>query len=67
VEYQGLQSFLEEGTKYPWKERYRDSVEQKLKERLSRDCPTWGSMPYTVTKPRNYCGCQQLLADRSLS
>jgi hypothetical protein len=22
--------------------------------------------PYTVTKPRYYCGCQQVLADRSL-
>ena len=39
---------------------------QKLKERPSRDCPTWGSIPYTVTKPRHYCGCQQVLADRSL-
>jgi hypothetical protein len=27
---------------------------------------TWGSIPYTVTKPRHYCGCQQMLADRSL-
>ena len=23
-------------------------------------------LPYTVTKPRHCCGCQQLLADRSL-
>jgi hypothetical protein len=43
-----------------------DSVEQRLKERPSRDCPTWGSIPYTDTKPRHYCGCQQELADRSL-
>jgi hypothetical protein len=28
--------------------------------------PTWGSVPYTVTKPRHYCGCQQVLADGSL-
>jgi hypothetical protein len=28
----------------------------------SRDCPNWGSIPYTVTKP--YCGCQPVLADR---
>jgi hypothetical protein len=36
-----LQSFLEEGTKYPWEEVQRQSVEQRLKERPSRDCPTW--------------------------
>jgi hypothetical protein len=29
-------------------------------------CPTWRSIPYTATKPRHYCGCQQVLADRSL-
>ena len=28
--------------------------------------PTLGSIPRTVTKPRHYCGCQQVLADRSL-
>jgi hypothetical protein len=26
---------------------------------------TWGSIPYKVTKPRHYCGCQQVLADRA--
>jgi hypothetical protein len=31
-----------------------------------RDCPTWGSIPYTDNKPRQYCGCQEVLADRSL-
>ena len=46
-----LWSFLEGGTKYPWKEIQRQSVEQKLKERPSRDCHTWGSIPYTVTNP----------------
>jgi hypothetical protein len=61
-----LWSFLEGGSKYPWKEIQRQSVEQRLKEWPSRDCPTWGSIPYTVTKPRHYCGCQQMLADRSL-
>ena len=42
------------------------SVEQRLKEKPSRDCPIWGSIPYTVTKLGLYCGCQQVLADRSL-
>ena len=44
----------------------RQSMEQRLKEKLSRDCLTWESIPYTVTKPRHYCGCQQVLANRNL-
>jgi hypothetical protein len=57
-------SFLEGGTKYPWEEIQTQSVEQILKEKPSRDCTTWGSIPYTVTKPRHEC--QKVLADRSL-
>jgi hypothetical protein len=30
---------------------------EKLKARPSSDCSTWGYTPYTVTKPRHYCGC----------
>ena len=30
-------------------------VEQKLKERPSRNCPTWGSIPYAVNNPSHYC------------
>jgi hypothetical protein len=60
-------SFLEGGTKYPWEELQRQSVEQRVKDRPSRDCPTWGSIPYIVTKPRHYCGCQQVLADIAVS
>jgi hypothetical protein len=41
-------------------------MEQRLKERPSKDCPMWGFIPYTVFKPRHYCGCQELYADRSL-
>jgi hypothetical protein len=61
-----LQSFLEGGTKYPWEEIQRQSLEQRLKEKPSSDCPTWGSIPYTVPECRHYCGCQQVLAGRSL-
>jgi hypothetical protein len=43
-----LRSCLEWGTKYPWKELQRQSVEQRWEERPSRDCPTWGSTPYTT-------------------
>jgi hypothetical protein len=42
---------LERGTKYLRKQIWRQCVEQRLKERPSKDCPTWGSIPYTVTKP----------------
>jgi hypothetical protein len=47
-------------------EIWKSSVEQRLKERPSRDCPIWESIPYTDTNPRYYCGCQEVLADRSL-
>jgi hypothetical protein len=31
--------------KYPWEKIQRQSVEQRLKERSSSDCPTWESIP----------------------
>jgi hypothetical protein len=61
-----LQYFLEGGTKYSQDEMLRRSVEQRLKERPSRDCPTWRSMPYTVTKPRQYFVYQEAPIDWSL-
>jgi hypothetical protein len=36
--------------KYSREQIWRQSAEQRLKERLSRDCPTWGFIPETVTK-----------------
>jgi hypothetical protein len=49
------------------KEIQGQRVEQRLKEKPSRDCPTWGSIPHADTKPRHYCGCQEALGllDRS--
>jgi len=41
-------------------------MEQRLKERPSRDRPTLGSIPSADTKPRHYCWCQELLAGRIL-
>jgi hypothetical protein len=38
-------------------------VDQILKERLFRDCHTWGTISYTDNKFRLYCGCQEVLAD----
>jgi hypothetical protein len=32
----------------------------------SRDCPNWGTILYTITKPRHYCICQQDFANRTL-
>jgi hypothetical protein len=48
------------------KEIQGQRVEQRVKERPCRDCPIWGSIPHTNTKPRHYCQCQEVLADRSL-
>jgi hypothetical protein len=56
-----LRSFLEGVTQYTWEQIWRQSVEQRLKERPSRDCPTEGAILYTDTKPRHYCGCQKSL------
>jgi hypothetical protein len=39
---------------------------KRVKERPSRDCLTWGSIPHADTKPRHYCRCQEVLDDRSL-
>jgi hypothetical protein len=40
--------------------------DHRLKQRSSRDCPTYWSIPYRVTKPKRYCRWQQVLAERSL-
>jgi hypothetical protein len=61
-----FQSILEKGTKYSQEKIWKQSVEQRLMERPSRDCPTWGSILYTVTKHRYYCRCQEVNTDRSL-
>jgi hypothetical protein len=45
---------------------WRQSLENRLKKRPSRDNPTSGSSPHTVTKPRHYYRCQEVLADSSL-
>jgi len=50
-----LQSFIEGETKYSLEEIEGQRVEQGLKEMASRDCPTWGSIPYAATKPSHYC------------
>jgi hypothetical protein len=62
----GALKLLRRGPKYSQEEICRQSVEQRLKERPSRHCLDWGSILYTAIKPRHYCGCQGVLADRML-
>ena len=62
----GASVLFRKGTKYSQEEIHRQSAEQRLKERPSRDCPTWGFIPYIVTKCKHYCGCQEVYAERSL-
>jgi hypothetical protein len=33
----------------------------KVEERPSRNCPTWESIPYIVTKHRHYVGAEKCL------
>jgi hypothetical protein len=54
---------LRRWTTYSREEIWTQNVEQRLKERPSRDCPAWGSIPYTVTQPRSYCGFQEMLSE----
>jgi hypothetical protein len=42
------------------------SVKQRLKERPSRDCSTWGIYPIYRYQTRHCCRSQEVLADRSL-
>jgi hypothetical protein len=61
----GGSTILRRRTKYSQEQIWRSSVEQRLKERPPRGCPTWGFIPYTVTKLRYYCECQEVHAERS--
>jgi hypothetical protein len=45
-------------------ELQRQSLELRWKEGPFRDCPTWGSIPYTTTIPRHYGMRQKGFADR---
>ena len=47
------------------KEIQGQRVEQRLKERPPRNCPTWGSIPNTVTEPM-LLWIPEVHADRSL-
>jgi hypothetical protein len=59
---------LRKGTKFSREKIQRQIVEQKWKEKPSRDCPTWRSIPYrhqTQTQlrmPRNVCWHEPVIA-----
>jgi hypothetical protein len=57
---------LTRGNKIPMGGDTETKCGAETEKRPSRDCPTWGSIPHTVTKPKHYFGCQQVLAERSL-
>jgi hypothetical protein len=45
---------LRRGNKILLEGNTETSVNRELKERSSRGCLTWESIPYTVNKPRHY-------------
>ena len=58
--------FLKRGNKIPIEGDTETKCGAETEGSPSSDCPTWGPIPYTVTKTKHYCEYQQELADRSL-
>jgi hypothetical protein len=57
---------LRRGNKTP-KERVTETkCGAEMEGMTIHGCLSWGSIPYTITKPRHFFGYQQELADRSL-
>ena len=71
----GASVFLRKGRKYSQEQLWRKSVEQRLKNRTPRDCPTWDSSykqssqnPNTLWMQRNSCRRKPIwLSPESLS
>jgi hypothetical protein len=57
---------LRMGNKIPMEGVTVTKFRVEMEGRPSRNCPTQVSIPYTTTKPRHYCICQQDFADRTL-
>jgi hypothetical protein len=62
----GTSILLRRSNKILMKANMETKGEAETEGKASRDCFTWGSIPYTVTYRRYYCGCQEVHADRSL-
>jgi hypothetical protein len=58
--------FLRRGNKTPMEGATETKFRAGIEEMTIQKLPHCGSIPYTTTKPRNCCRCQQELADRSL-
>ena len=57
---------LRMGNKIPMVGITETKFRAETEGRTTRVCATWGSIPYTTTKPRHYCICQKDFADRTL-
>jgi hypothetical protein len=62
----GTSIFLRRGNKIPMEGVTGTTFREKTEGMAIQRLPHLGSIPYTTTKPRHYCRCQQELADRSL-
>ena len=51
---------LRKGSKILTGGNMKTNVEHSLKESPFRKFPTWGSIPYRATKPRQYHGCKKV-------
>jgi hypothetical protein len=60
-----LWSFSESGTKYSWEQVWRQSVEQRLNERPSRDCLTWDPPHIQSPNPDTIVDAQKCLLTRA--
>jgi hypothetical protein len=57
---------LRKGNKISMEGVTETKLELRQNKGPSRDFPTRGSIPYTTTKCRHYCICQQDFADSTL-
>jgi hypothetical protein len=57
---------LRRGNKIPMEGDTEIKCGVETEGKPSKDCPTWRSILYRATKPRHFCGFQQVLVDRSL-
>jgi hypothetical protein len=66
--YQSVDTFilLRRRDKIPMGEVTETKCGAETEGKAIQRLPHLGSIPYTVTKPRHYCGCQQELVDRCL-
>ena len=57
---------LRSGNKIPMGRNTATKCGIKTEGKAIQRLPHWGSIPYTVTKTRHYCGCQAVFVFRNL-